>query len=316
MNLFRLFADLARVDPDTYDRFDSRRRVFRHVSTAGRALTRAALPSLLSGLFQKAYGQAALSGGVVAVLNLALSLEYLEYYFYQQAIEASFQARGSTFFGQLAAADQAAFRTIAADEKGHIAALRGLLGGAAIADPTATAFDYSAGSNQLTPFASAASFLALAQAFEDLGVRAYKGGLPTVLANKTVLTAALNIHSVEARHASHIRTLRRGGIGVAGLDGGGPTNSRPKSWVSLQENGGPLPALTAAIYGPGTTTASPAEDNLVQARLNVLTNAATPNLTLTATAASEAFDEPLDAVRVKAIARSFVAAGNPKELFL
>ena len=307
MNLFKLFADLARVDPDVYGRFDSRRRVFRHLGTTGRAFAQAALPGLLSGLFQKAYGQAALSGEVVTVLNLALSLEYLELYYYRAGLSA----------GILGAADLAAFAAIRDDEQGHVAALRAILNTAAIPDPGAAAFDFTAG-GKVQPFANTTSFLAVAQALEDLGVRAYKGGLTTLLANKAVLRVALNIHSVEARHAAHVRTLRRGGIGVAGADGGGPNNSLPKSWVSLRENNGPLPALTTAIYGPGTTAASPAEDNLVQARVNVQVNSSSPGagLALTAAAASEAFDEPLDTQQVRTIARQFVAAGNSQGLFV
>ncbi len=308
MNLFSLFADLERVDPEVYGRFDSRRRVFRHFGTAGKAVTSAVLPGLLSGLFQKAYGQTGLSGDIIAVLNLALSLEYLESYYYQAALSANI----------LSADDKAAFTTIQQDEQGHIAALRTTLGSAAIADPTPAAFDFTAG-NQVNPAptASLASFLAIAQAFEDLGVRAYKGSLATLLPAKDVLKMALGIHSVEARHASHVRTLRRGGVGVAGADGGGPNDSLPKSWVSLRENNGPLPALTTAIYAAGTTVDSPAEDNLVQVKLNVQTNSDPPGANLRfPAAASEAFDEPLDAARVKAIAFNFVAAGNPKGLFI
>jgi rubrerythrin len=306
MNVLNLFTDLERVDPEVYGRFDSRRRVFRHFGTAGKVVAGAALPGLLSGFFQKAYGQTGLSGDIIAALNLALSLEYLEYYYYQAGLNANI----------FSAANKAAFTTILQDELGHITALRAILGSAAIADPTPTAFDFTAGKQVApAPTASLAPFLALAQAFEDLGVRAYKGSLATLLPNKEVLKLALGIHSVEARHASHIRTLRRGGVGVAGADGGGPNDSLPKSWVSLLENNGPIPALTTAIYSAGTTVNSPAEDNLVQLKLNVQTNS-DASLALTATTASEAFDEPLDAARVKTIALSFVAAGNPKNLFM
>ncbi|TDN37322.1 ferritin-like domain-containing protein [Hymenobacter sp. UV11] len=308
MNLFNLFADLERVDPDVYGRFDSRRQVFRHVGTAGKAISSAMLPGLLSGLFQRAYGQTGLSGDIIAVLNLALSLEYLEAYYYQAALSANI----------LGIDDKAAFTTILQDEQGHIAALRATLSTAAIADPTPAAFDFTAaGRVSPAPTASLASFLAVAQALEDLGVRAYKGGLAALLPSKDVLKIALGIHSVEARHASHVRTLRRGGVGVAGADGGGPNNSLPKSWVSLRENNGPLPALTTAIYAAGTTVDSPAEDNMVQVKLNVQTNSDPPGANLRLPAAtSEAFDEPLDAARVKTIALNFVATGNPKGLFL
>ena len=49
--------------------------------------------------------------------------------------------------------------------------------------------------------------MVLAQAFEDTGVRAYKGQAGNLISNSAYLTAALQIHSVEARHASYIRDL-------------------------------------------------------------------------------------------------------------
>ena len=48
----------------------------------------------------------------------------------------------------------------------------------------------------------------MSQTFEDTGVRAYKGQAGNLQSSDTVLTAALQIHSLEARHASHIRSLR------------------------------------------------------------------------------------------------------------
>jgi hypothetical protein len=54
--------------------------------------------------------------------------------------------------------------------------------------------------------AAYAQFLALAQAFEDTGVRAYKGQAANLISTD-LLTAALQIH-VEARHASEVRRLR------------------------------------------------------------------------------------------------------------
>jgi len=314
VNLFKLLADLSRVDPDVYGRFDGRRQVFRYLGGAGKTLAGAALPTLVSGLFQRAYGQTtALPADVAAVLNLALSLEYLEQYFYDGAI-------GSTLFGSLSAADQAAFRTIRADEAAHVTVLRAALGTAAIADPGPTAFDFTAG-GQIVPFANATNFLSLAQAFEDTGVRAYKGGAATLLNNKDLLTAAFNIHSVEARHASHIRTLRRGGVqAVGGAVSTVPNSSfsdRPKSWISGRDNGGPVPALTAIVYGPGTTTAVLAEDNTVQLTIDTITNTTNAGgLGQTSAAATEAFDEPLDARQVRNIGLRFVPASNPAKLFI
>lgn len=333
MDFFQILSDIEKVDADVYARFDTRRRVFKHMGGLGKKVTAAALPALLSTMFTKAYGQTTtLLPIIVDTLNLALSLEYLEFYYYQQGISS----------GLFTGNDLNAITIIRDDEQGHINALRMVLKSAAIADPTALAYDYTAGGN-LAPFSSAAMFLATSQAFVDTGVRAYKGGAANLISNKDILTAALNIHSVEARHSSHVRTMRRGystgvantnGTTIAGLDGGGPSDALPKSWLSLQENGGPKPTktvannggpaggpLTAAVYAAGTdATKYPAEDNVMQSTVNVLTNTTPPTgltvTTVTAAAASEAFDEPLDAAAVKAIGRNFISAlGVSKGLF-
>ena len=77
------------------------------------------------------------------------------------------------------------------------------------------------------------------------------------------------------------------------------------------------------MYGIGTTTDFPGDDNVTQAAVNVqntTTYSTLPSVTLTdalkAAAASEAFDEPLDDVAVKVIARNFRSAvGVGKGLF-
>jgi hypothetical protein len=313
MDFFQILSDIEKVDADVYERFDTRRRVFKHLSGMGKAVTAATLPAMLGTMFRKAYGQTtgSLSPDIVNTLNLALSLEYLERYFYQAGIDRNL------FTGN----DLNAITIIRDDEIGHINALRTVLGTQAINDPTASAFDYTAG-GKLNPFGSAVLFLGNAQAFVDTGVRAYKGGAVSLMANKDILTAALNIHSVEARHSSHIRTMRRGlngaGLAVVGLEGGGSGDMMPKSWVSLNESDGPVPAVTAPVYGAGTdATKYPAENNVMQATVNVQTGTTAPTgLTISAAAASEAFDEPLDAAKVKSIAINFVAANNPAKLFL
>ncbi|AFZ12646.1 hypothetical protein Cri9333_1761 [Crinalium epipsammum PCC 9333] len=62
------------------------------------------------------------------------------------------------------------------------------------------------------PFANPQDFLLAMQLIEDLGVAAYKGQMQSLLAAgisaKAILAAAIEIHSVEARHAAGIRLLR------------------------------------------------------------------------------------------------------------
>ena len=68
------------------------------------------------------------------------------------------------------------------------------------------------------PFAKPEDFLQALQYVEDTGVAAYKGQVQNLLAageaGKTVLAGALEIHTVEARHAAGIRYLRETFYGV------------------------------------------------------------------------------------------------------
>ena len=130
---------------------------------------------------------AAPSKGDVDVLNFALVLEYMQSSFYTES------ERSKALHGK---ADDAA-RRVGAVERAHVKAFRDLLGSKAVSEPT---FNFRGVTEDQLPF------LKTAVAFEDLAVAAYKGQAPR-LKSKEVLTAALGIHSVEARHAAWMRYL-------------------------------------------------------------------------------------------------------------
>ncbi|WP_310396778.1 ferritin-like domain-containing protein [Hymenobacter sp.] len=315
MDFYQIINDIAKVDPEVYDRFDSRRAAFRNFLGFGKKVSAAAIPLAVSTLFNKAYGQTALTQPVVDTLNLALQLEYLEFYYYDTALKSP---------GFLNPEQTRAFEIIRNDEQLHINTLRGPLGAAAITDPTRAGFDYTGSqTGRRTPlfpslgpvFTNNAEFLTVAQNFVDTGVRAYKGGAANLISVKDILEVALNIHSVEARHSSRIRLFRRGGIQS--------TTTAPKSWITpdetpgarpLPNNGVPGTAPTVSPYSSGVPTATfPAENNVTQGAapgVNVQTLVPSGG---SATAGAEAFDEPLDAATVKAIAKNFAA--NPAVLF-
>jgi Ferritin-like domain len=122
----------------------------------------------------------------VDILNFALTLEYLESSFYD---EAKTRAKAS---GEL----KSLIGLLADDEKQHVEALKATivqLGGKPVAEPK---FDFTYG--------NVAGFLKLAQTFEDTGVSAYNGAGP-MIQSKEVLGAAGSIVQVEARHAAAIR---------------------------------------------------------------------------------------------------------------
>jgi hypothetical protein len=125
-------------------------------------------------------------GGDVDILNFALTLEYLESTFYE---EAKTRAKAS---GEL----KSLIALLADDEKQHVDALTATiekLGGKPVAEPK---FNFA--------YNDTAGFLKLAQTFEDTGVSAYNGAGPAIK-SKEVLGAAGSIVQVEARHAAAIR---------------------------------------------------------------------------------------------------------------
>lgn len=129
---------------------------------------------------------AASGSGDIGILNFALTLEYLEASFYE---EAKSRAGAS---GEL----KSLIGLLADDEGQHVEALTATikqLGGKPVKEPK---FDF--------PYSDTAGFLKLAQTFEDTGVSAYNGAGPSI-ESKEVLGAAGSIVQVEARHAAAIR---------------------------------------------------------------------------------------------------------------
>ena len=269
---------LGGIDPEITDRLLTRRdAISRGAATSSKVavgLAMASIPVALAALATDAFAATALPQDIVDVLNFALTLEYLESTFYDTGVGTS---------GLIPASDLAVFQQIMKHEDAHVAFLQGVLGSAAVAKPT---FDFTAGGMFPDVFSSSATFQAVSQAFEDTGVRAYKGQAANLMSQPDILTAALQIHSVEARHAAEVRRLR-------GLDG----------WI-IGTMGNLPAAVNAAVYGPGNPpTDFPAEDNTVQGGVNLasITNYGADPL-------SAAFDEPLDKATVLAIAGPFIVS--------
>jgi Ferritin-like domain len=128
----------------------------------------------------------------IKIGNYALTLEYLEAEFYLQAQRN--KAFASKDFEIFAA-------TVYDHEAEHVKALKSILGSKAVKKPK---FDF--GKAVTDP----ATFAATAEVLEDTGVAAYAGQGPNIK-TRSIVKAALSIHSVEARHAAWIRFLNHGG---------------------------------------------------------------------------------------------------------
>jgi rubrerythrin len=266
MQLKSLFEPL---DPEIGARLVTRRDAIRKGAGTSSAvmagLAMSSVPVALAALAKDLFAQGGLPYAIVDVLNFALTLEYLEAEFYQTGVGTA---------GLVPADVRGQFDQIRKHEVAHVEFLKQVLGSKAVSKP---AFDYTAGMGRKNgPFADVFSnpvtFAAVAQAFEDTGVRAYKGQAANLMSNATVLQAALRIHSVEARHAAQVRRIRH-----------------QKSWITENYRGN-LPGLTQPIYNGDANKfhfilAQPSHGNSM----------------------SEAFDETLTSAQVLSIVSPFFA---------
>jgi hypothetical protein len=136
----------------------------------------------------------------VAILNFALTLEYLEAEFYAGARRNAGIFKGDT---------RNFVDVVARHEATHVAFLKKALGSAAIKKPT---FDFKGTNNT-----NQKTFETTAQLLEDTGVMAYAGQVGLVK-TKAILAAAASIHSVEARHAAWMRHIRQVAPAPAAFD--------------------------------------------------------------------------------------------------
>lgn len=292
MNFSSILAQIEELDPEVYERLSPRRAVIRNWT---RRVSLAAVPLALGSLFNKAYGQTQ-TDTIVNVLNFALKLEYLESEFYRKGLEASLPPNVSNpLIPSVTGLEQPAFALIYKHEQTHVKFLQDTITAMGKKYIDMPKFDFSGGSGTGGgPFANVFKdydmFLAVAQTFEDTGVRAYKGQATTLKPDKTVLSAALRIHATEARHAAHIRLMRSQTAGPLS------DNQDIRPWITLKESGINSPDVQASYNGEDNTSQAATEITLINGFLQI-----------TSKKASEAFDEPLTMKDINDIVVKFLA---------
>jgi len=125
--------------------------------------------------------------GDIAIVNYALTLEFLEEDFYKQVLDSG-EVKNKQV-GEVA-------KEIYENEQEHVQALMATveqLGGTPVKAPKTNFEDVLAGGE--------AMILETAASVENLGAAAYLGQAGNIK-NKEILAAALSIHTVEARHAA------------------------------------------------------------------------------------------------------------------
>jgi hypothetical protein len=320
---------LDAVDPDVMGELVDRRDEVAQTATAhsasrgalAAALALGSVPVALAALTRDVYGQAPTST-IVDTLQFALLLENLEAEFYKAVTGtssvSSFSAAFAPVRSQLTGSELATLQVIRDHEIAHVSflqsALTSLGAPTTIYNPGVT-FDFTGGRGTGTgPFAAATtdkSFLLIAaQLFEDTGVRAYKGQAGNLLRTGSLLTAALQIHAVEARHAARIRRMRKALGAPAEVRAHGVVDGEGTIAAGVP-NAGSLPlAAQLVVYGPyqGEGNHNHVVNNGT-ADVTIDTDTL-PNIVL-GPDVNEAFDEPLTRGQVYQIVRPFVIPGLP-----
>eukprot|EP01113_Clastostelium_recurvatum_P009538 TRINITY_DN145_c0_g1_i1.p1 TRINITY_DN145_c0_g1~~TRINITY_DN145_c0_g1_i1.p1 ORF type:complete len:497 (-),score=173.96 TRINITY_DN145_c0_g1_i1:88-1539(-) len=130
------------------------------------------------------------------VLNYALALERLEAKFYADYLAGDTHQNDFANFGGGVTYNY--IKMIGAHETAHVSALETTI--AAYGGQTIPECTY----NFRDSFSTPEQFLAVAQKLENTGVQAYLGAANTIF-NKTLLTVAATITTVEARHAAFLQ---------------------------------------------------------------------------------------------------------------
>lgn len=144
----------------------------------------------------------------IAILQFDLVLEYLQAGLYTEAER----------LGALKPTTLAWARVVGAHERAHIRAIKGLLGPKTVPSP---GFDY----RNVTSDEQA--FIKTAVAFEDLTAALLKWQAPR-LDSRSIVAAAVQLHSVETRHAAWIRH-------IVGLEPATTAFDRPASQHKMAE---------------------------------------------------------------------------------
>jgi len=182
------------LDPEVTERIDESRRELFTGSSAKKLAAYASAPLAFALGANRAFGQD-LPQQVVDILNFALTLEHVEDVFYRTGLAQD---------GLIPHEFRTVFQHIGLHEAQHVALLQGVLGNAAVGRPE---LDLTAGGQYGDATSNFQTYLTLSQTFEDLGVAAYKGQAGNLAGGGDLLQTALQIHSVEARHAAEVRRI-------------------------------------------------------------------------------------------------------------
>lgn len=256
MKLNHILKDLQNTTPESFERTEHRRDILKNL---GVKMAAAAVPLFASAAFNKA--QAKTTDILAEAIYYALSITNMQIAFYTEAMTHPALIPGDAM---------ADFNKILNDKKAHAAYWNYVLVNTGNpAAPTHT-YDFTAKNAFPKVFTEYADFLTLAHTLEDVGVRMYTQVVVNMVTNKALRGDAINIRCTMARHAGHVRLLTRN------------QNIDIMPWITGSDANTIVGELIQGYQGEEVTQ---------QAQYSIVNiNGAA----VSAKAASQAFDEPMD----------------------
>lgn len=199
-------------------------------------LSLGAVPFAAATSARRAHAQGTLTPAMINALNTLILADYVTEMLYSVGLDTA---------GLIPPGDRPVFQQLLKQEMGHVVIMNNTLSGNAREKP---GLDFTGAGRHPDVFSNYATYLGMAQAFEDLTVRLYHGQLGALAPNGLVLTTALQIRSVEGRHAAMLRRLR----GQKPWIEGASTDLGSFAAVYAGEDSGAQGGVTAAFDEPLT----------------------------------------------------------------
>ena len=198
-------------------------------------------------------------------------------------MQAALYTQGLSITGLIPDADKTAFQKILADKKGHSGFWSYYLYATGNPVPTPPAYDFTAKGALPKAFTDYGTFLTIAQAMEDVGVRMYLTAINELVTNKEFRSNAVNMATTNARHAAHVRFLRRN----MGID--------MMPWIAGTQANSIVGEIIKAYQE---------EDVIMQLNNNVV---GINGFDVSFNTATEAFDEPIQRLLAEAFMKPYIA---------
>lgn len=254
MKLSHIFKNIDEAGK-SFDEISERRDLLRKIGTRVAA---AAVPFIAVTSSKKA--QAKTTDIVSESIAFVLGIDYLAANLYSTVLSGSL----------IPAGDLEAIKKIAAAKNSHIAQWATHLTSMGAAIPSPATYDLTAKGAIPKVLTEYKSFLATAQAIEDMSVRMYNKAMVDMITANYLRGHVTTMHSANARFAAHIRLLgRNNGIEIM-------------PWIQGNKSGSVIGTISRVYQG---------EDNIMSLK-NI--NAVNINgFDLPFEKATEAFDEPI-----------------------